>query len=413
MLWNHVHKENMNITKEQLENLYIGQNLTIRQCAEVLGLPTSGGISWRLKKFGILARLGKFQAGISVNKGRNGEKANGWKGGKKAVSCTNCGKELLKFPSLIRENNFCNQLCTAEWRAHDMAGKRVGILTVIKQTGRDKHDHILWECLCDCRNIVIRNTSDLGIIKSCGCLLFRSGEKHPAWKGGKIEVKCANSNCNNTKWVSRSHEKLYSKFFCNDKCRGVYMSTILRGDNNPKWKPRIEVECAYCGNPLEILPCIDKLYKNHFCKGTDCMSKWNSENRKGKANANYKGGTPERRKIRSRISAAMRKAIKQNKAGRHWEEFVDYGLDDLIKRLKSTIPDGYSWEDDLVNGNNVLHIDHIIPMVAFNFDSADHMDFKRCFALNNLQLLPAIENDQKSAKLIQPFQPSLALEFNH
>ncbi|MBT7082094.1 MAG: hypothetical protein HN929_11645 [Chloroflexi bacterium] len=104
----------------------------------------------------------------------------------------------------------------------------------------------------------------------------------------------------------------------------------------------------------------------------------------------------------------MRKAIKQKKAGRHWEELVDYTLEDLTKHLKSTIPDGYTWEDDFVNGDNVLHIDHITPMSAFNFESASHVDFKRCFALDNLQLLPAIENMQKSAKLERPFQPCLA-----
>ena len=104
----------------------------------------------------------------------------------------------------------------------------------------------------------------------------------------------------------------------------------------------------------------------------------------------------------------MRKAIKQKKAGRHWEDLVDYSLEDLIKRLKSTLPEGYSWEDDFVKGNNILHIDHVIPMSAFNFDSPIHMDFKKCFALNNLQLLPAIENMQKSARLNEPFQQSLA-----
>lgn len=46
----------MDITKEQLEDLYIKQGLTVRQCAEVVGLPTHGGIVWRLNKFGIKAR---------------------------------------------------------------------------------------------------------------------------------------------------------------------------------------------------------------------------------------------------------------------------------------------------------------------------------------------------------------------
>ncbi len=52
----------VNVTKQQLESLYNGQGLTVRQCANALGLPTHGGISWRLKKYGIAAR----QSGVPV-----------------------------------------------------------------------------------------------------------------------------------------------------------------------------------------------------------------------------------------------------------------------------------------------------------------------------------------------------------
>lgn len=37
----------------------------------------------------------------------------------------------------------------------------------------------------------------------------------------------------------------------------------------------------------------------------------------------------------------------------------------------------------------------------------DNVDFKRCWALKNLQLLPASENVLKGARLDRPFQPSL------
>ena len=47
----------------------------------------------------------------------------------------------------------------------------------------------------------------------------------------------------------------------------------------------------------------------------------------------------------------------------------------------------------------VLHIDHMKPMSAFRFETAEDDNFKQCFALENLQLLPAIENMRKSAKL--------------
>jgi hypothetical protein len=95
----------------------------------------------------------------------------------------------------------------------------------------------------------------------------------------------------------------------------------------------------------------------------------------------------------------MRKAIRQAKGGRSWESLVEYSMTDLIDRLKLTIPKGYSWESDFINGKGVLHIDHVKPMSSFNFKTAEDDDFKRCFAIDNLQLLPAIDNMKKSAKL--------------
>lgn len=108
------------------------------------------------------------------------------------------------------------------------------------------------------------------------------------------------------------------------------------------------------------------------------------------------------RKIRNSI----RKALKGNKNGRHWEELVGYSLDALMNRLLQTMPKGYCWEDYL---DNKLHVDHIIPISAHNYNKPEHIDFKRCWNLSNLRLLPAKENMCKNDKLTKPFQPALAI----
>ena len=100
-------------------------------------------------------------------------------------------------------------------------------------------------------------------------------------------------------------------------------------------------------------------------------------------------------------------SLKGNKNGYHWENLVGYTTKDLIKRLQKTMPKEYTWQDFL---DGKLHIDHIIPVSVFNFTKPEHIDFKRCWALNNLQLLPAKENIKKNAKLYKPFQPSLKVE---
>lgn len=112
----------MQITKEKLENLYTGQRLTVRQCAKVLGLPTHGGITWWLRKYGIPVRsqlqIDKWNRG-----GKPPETHGSWKGGKRTIPCTQCGAELLRFPSLIHEKNFCSDACYGKWRSENFKGE--------------------------------------------------------------------------------------------------------------------------------------------------------------------------------------------------------------------------------------------------------------------------------------------------
>ena len=110
--------------------------------------------------------------------------------------------------------------------------------------------------------------------------------------------------------------------------------------------------------------------------------------------------------LNEKISTAIWQCLKGNKKRRHWEDLVGYKLTDLTKRLKSTMPKGYTWQDFL---EGELHIDHKIPKSVFNFTQPEHTDFKRCWALSNLQLLPAKENKIKSNKLTKPFQPALRI----
>ena len=110
--------------------------------------------------------------------------------------------------------------------------------------------------------------------------------------------------------------------------------------------------------------------------------------------------------LNHKVSASIYKALKRNKNGYPWETFVDYGLDDLIENLTKTMPEDYTWQDYM---KGKLQIDHIIPIIAFNFTKPEHIDFKRCWALDNLRLLPKKENMYKHTKLTKPFQPALSL----
>jgi hypothetical protein len=62
-------------------------------------------------------------------------------------------------------------------RTLDMTGKKIEHLTFIKRVGQTKCGRYVWECQCDCGNIIRKTISDAKNIKSCGCVQKKSAQK--------------------------------------------------------------------------------------------------------------------------------------------------------------------------------------------------------------------------------------------
>lgn len=110
-------------------------------------------------------------------------------------------------------------------------------------------------------------------------------------------------------------------------------------------------------------------------------------------------------KLKTYVRTAVRKSIRELKNGRHWESLVGYTLAELKKHLEMQFTPEMNWD----NYGSYWHIDHKIPVAAFNFNAPDEIDFRRCWALKNLQPLEAVKNLRKSDTVNIPFQPSLTL----
>lgn len=235
-----------------------------------------------------------------------------------------------------------------------------------------------------------------------------------ASRGGKIETSC--SYCGAGLSVFRCHMKEHKNHFCGQACYHGWMSKNQRGATHPRWKGGpVSVRCAQCGENISRRKADIIEHERHFCS-KECDGKWRSENLRGAVIYNYNGGIKaarERRKnsIKERLNARMRTMIRLslrgNKNGYSWESLAGYSSTDLRKHLQKTMPTGMTWADFMA-GN--LEIDHIIPQAAFNITSASDIDFKKCWALKNLQLLQARKNRQKGARMQSPFQPSLAIQ---
>ena len=150
---------------------------------------------------------------------------------------------------------------------------------------------------------------------------------------------------------------------------------------------------------------LKKYYRKYYLENKNKKNrqskKYYKENRE-KINKWNRGWKKERRlnnpmyRLNHSMGTSMRIALKGNKKGRHWEDLVDYTLIDLIERLESLFTKGMTWEK-LLKGE--IQIDHLIPKTNFNYNNTEDKEFKKCWALENLQPLWAKDNKEKSDKI--------------
>jgi len=107
--------------------------------------------------------------------------------------------------------------------------------------------------------------------------------------------------------------------------------------------------------------------------------------------------------LNSRISNGIKKALKRNKNGNHWEDLVGYTINELIEHLEEISE--FTIQDLLEKD---LHIDHIIPKSLYNFENYKDEEFKKCWNYRNLRIISAKENLNKRDK----FDIELVLHYN-
>lgn len=100
-------------------------------------------------------------------------------------------------------------------------------------------------------------------------------------------------------------------------------------------------------------------------------------------------------KLRKNCSSLIRIILKGNKSKSSILEHLPYTMSELKQHLEKQFDDKMTWE----NYGKYWHIDHIIPQSSFTFTSMSDESFKKCWDLNNLRPLEAIENIRKSNKV--------------
>lgn len=98
-------------------------------------------------------------------------------------------------------------------------------------------------------------------------------------------------------------------------------------------------------------------------------------------------------RLRVDIPTIIRRATKKKYYNDSVWNYLPYTPQDLKRHLESQFDDSMTWK----NHGLYWHIDHIIPQAAFHYDTEKHPDFLKCWSLENLRPLKAVDNIKKSS----------------
>lgn len=96
--------------------------------------------------------------------------------------------------------------------------------------------------------------------------------------------------------------------------------------------------------------------------------------------------------LNNRMSCGIWHSLRGNKKGAKWESLAGYTADMLKTHIESKFKNGMNWERFM---EGEIHIDHIVPISWWKYDSANDEEFKKCWDLSNLQPLWAKDNLSK------------------
>jgi len=192
----------------------------------------------------------------------------------------------------------------------------------------------------------------------------------------KLEYKRC-SKCKEIKSVNEFFKDKRSKNGYQSHCKKCLKEYYKNNVDKRKlyWK-------EYCKNNIEKI----KKYHREYCKNNA---------RKIIEYIKTRIRTDPKFRLNRKISKAIWRSIRQNKNGKYWEKIVDFTLKDLRIHLEKQFKPGMTW-----NNYGKWHIDHKKPFASFNFSSYEDPEFKKCWALENLQPLWAEENFSKGNKIL-------------
>ena len=199
------------------------------------------------------------------------------------------------------------------------------------------------------------------------------------------------------------------------KCKGCdkdlpatseYYPNERRNNNGLSGKCR---KCHYArakawrkANPERAAKSDKKRHRKHYIKNAD---KIRAKSRARMATPEAKRRARERmrelrkdpvQRMRMNVSRKVRRALNGERKSKRTFEALNYTLEQLKEHLEAQFDEHMTWD----NYGSYWHIDHIHPQSLLPYDSCEHPNFLKCWALDNLQPLEAKANITKGNKVI-------------
>jgi len=214
------------------------------------------------------------------------------------------------------------------------------------------------------------------------------------------------------KYIEKNRDKIR---VCSKKTYLKYREKIL--NENKIWREankeyRKEYGKEYYENNKEKIKKQGKEYREeHKDYFSEKNKQWREENYEKRKKYKNEWNNKKRKgdicfKLRDNISSSIRKILKKNNSSKREYsvlKFLPFTIQQLKVHLESQFEPWMSWNNHgvyMVGGERKWHIDHIIPHSNFYYETMDCEVFQKCWALENLRPLEAVENMKKGNKIV-------------
>ena len=206
-------------------------------------------------------------------------------------------------------------------------------------------------------------------------------EKNKVLKGTELTKNC--KTCGN-EFTRKKTKKGFGcvGLYCSKKCWPSEIARKLKTIN--KKNQKIYCQLEECGKEIIYDGRIGNKHQVKWCS-------WKCQN----ANMLKDPTKAIAARFRTLLWQHCRRGNVSDKTGRAFR-LLGYTPKQFREWFESQFTGNMSWEE--FNKGNI-HIDHIIPITAFSFDSTDHPDFHACWALGNLRPMWAKDNISKGNKI--------------